>query len=161
MTFSQKKQPLIKPTITLFFYFLMAMTLTLIGCITVGPDYERPDPELPEYWHHFPDPALVPGKAAIRHWWTVFEDPHAYKAHQQAAESNLDLRLAVARVKESRARLGVVSGEQLPSVDSMGDITRQRSSDNDVFTGSTTLTRYSVAWIPGGSWIFSVGSAVQ
>lgn len=129
--------------------FFTAAILTFAGCITVGPDYERPNPALQGNWHHVPDPALVPGKTVIRDWWAVFGDPTLTRLIEQAAENNLDLRLAVARVKESRARLGVVSGQWFPSLDSAADVTRQRSSKNDAAGTETTFTRYAVGMDAG------------
>ncbi len=140
---------MIKQTLPILTHLLMALTLALAGCITVGPDYERPGQTLPDYWHHSPDPALVPGKAVIRSWWTVFDDPMLTGLIEQAAESNLDLKLAVARVREARARLGVVTGDRVPSVDGAGDVTRQRSSKNDISGIENTLTRYSVGMDAG------------
>lgn len=124
-----------------FALFLVAAILTVAGCMTVGPDYIKPTPSMPEYWHHSTDPALVPNKASIYRWWVVFEDPMLTQLIEQAADSNLDLKLAVARVNEARARLGVVSGERVPMIDATGDISRQRGSENGASIGGTTFTR--------------------
>ncbi len=131
-------------TFLLFLPFLMAAILTITGCITVGPDYIKPTPSMPEYWQSSTDPALVPDKAAIYRWWTVFEDPMLTQLIGQAAKSNLDLKVAVARVNEARARLGVVSGRRIPSIDATGDMSRQRGSENDAVIGGTTFNRYTM-----------------
>lgn len=99
---------------------------------------------MPEYWHQSTDPALVPDKASIYRWWTVFEDPMLTQLIEQAADSNLDIKLAVARVNEARARLGVVSGERVPFIDTTGDISRQRGSENGASIGGTTFTRHAI-----------------
>lgn len=99
---------------------------------------------MPEYWHHSTDPAFEPDKASIYRWWTVFEDPMLTQLIEQVADSNLDLKLAIARVDEARARLGVVSGERVPMIDTTGDMSRQRGSENDAVMGGTTFTRNTI-----------------
>ena len=130
--------------------FLMLVS-ALIGCSRfrkifpeVGPDYVPPKPDVPKTWHQPPDPALVPTKADIQRWWTVFHDPMLTRLIDQASTSNLDLRVAVARVNEARARLGVVRGQQAPVVDVGGSAIQSRTSENLGAPGGTTQTRYSV-----------------
>lgn len=131
-------------TVYSFSRCLSAALLIFSGCMAVGPDYIKPKPSMPGYWQDSTDPALVPDTATICRWWTVFEDPMLTQLIEQVAESNLDLKLAVARVDEARARLGVVSGERVPTLDATGDVSRQRGSENDVFSTGTTYTRYSI-----------------
>jgi NodT family efflux transporter outer membrane factor (OMF) lipoprotein len=97
---------------------------------------------MPPTWHATPDPAVVPGKVMIRRWWTVFEDLMLTQLIEEAAQSNLDLKAAVARVDEARARLGVVTGERVPRVDAQGSAIRQRSSEN-ALSNFGTRTFYS------------------
>ncbi len=123
---------------------LLATILMATGCMTVGPDYKKPTPSMPEYWHQSIDPALVPDNALIYHWWKIFEDPMLTQLIEQAADTNLDIKVAVARVNEARARLRAVSGEQGPLIDATGDTRRQRGSENDVSMGGTTYTRHAV-----------------
>ncbi len=116
--------------------------LNLMSCATVGPDYVEPRPEMPSAWQATPDPAVVPGKAMIRRWWTVFDDPMLTRFIQEAGESNLDLRAAVARMDEARARLGFATGQRVPQIDAQGSVIRQRSSEN-ALSNFGTETFYS------------------
>jgi NodT family efflux transporter outer membrane factor (OMF) lipoprotein len=127
---------------SVFSTFLFLAILMLSGCAAVGPDYVRPGTEMPPTWHAAPDPAVVPGKTMIRCWWTVFGDPLLTQLIEEASQSNLDLKAAVARVDEARARLGVVSGERVPQVDAQGSAIRQRSSEN-ALSNFGTRTFYS------------------
>ncbi len=131
---------------TYYFFspLLLAAVLTVAGCMTVGPEYIKPTPSMPEYWLQSIDPALVPDKTSIYRWWTVFEDPMLTQLIEQAADSNLELKVAFARVNEARARLGAVSGEQVPLIDITGDINRQRGSENDISIGGVTYNRYAL-----------------
>jgi outer membrane protein, multidrug efflux system len=115
------------------------LSALLAGC-AVGPDYMPPKAETPEGWHNPPDPALVPEAAAIREWWTVFNDPLLTQLVKDAIEDNRDLKVAVARVKEARAQLGVAVGEWFPQADAYGDVERSRKSDNALMAVGTNTT---------------------
>ncbi len=132
----------------------LALFLSLIpalsGC-SVGPDYIRPETEMPSKWQQRRDPAWVPQEAVVRCWWKVFDDPILTWLIEQAAESNLDIRVAAARVNEARSRIGVVTGELFPTIDAVGTISRQRYSENGLTTlGGTTETSYSAGF--DASW---------
>ena len=84
----------------------------------MGPDYERPDTEatLPDQFNLPTDPALVPGEANLETWWELFEDPQLADLIQRAADQNFDVRIAIARVNEARARVDVVAAQGSPQV---------------------------------------------
>ena len=92
--------------------------LILVGCKTVGPDYEKPKTEtkLPGDFSGPDDPALQPGTDDLEKWWEVFRDPQLADLIQRAAKQNLDVRIAIARVNESRARVDIASAARSPQV---------------------------------------------
>jgi NodT family efflux transporter outer membrane factor (OMF) lipoprotein len=124
---------------------ILSVVLALTGCMTVGPDYKPPATEMPAKWHTIQDPAVTPGKDAILYWWIVFDDPMLTRLIGQAAAGNLELKAAVARIKEARARLEVVAGERYPQIDSRNEIARERISESTGFGFSYTATRHTVA----------------
>src|SRR5262249_3266265 len=60
----------------------------------------------------------------------LFHDPQLDQLVQQATVANLDLRLALARVREARAESGVTRSALFPSINASGDYSRQRLSAN-------------------------------
>jgi outer membrane protein TolC len=104
-------------------FLAVPVTVALAGC-TVGPDY---DPEASQqtvpdtFGDGIPDPALKPGTADLETWWTVFNDPQLTSLIERAAESNLDVRIALARVNEARARLGIAAAAGQPQVNAGGE----------------------------------------
>jgi outer membrane protein TolC len=66
----------------------------------------------------------------LSRWWSVFNDPALEKLVALAVESNHDLRLAGARIREAKADLGIASGALLPEVNLTGAATRIRISEN-------------------------------
>jgi multidrug efflux system outer membrane protein len=75
--------------------------LMLSGCM-VGPDYKRPDAQLPVT---FAEPASQATPAIAAQWWTLYRDPLLDQLIAQGLERNADVRLAVARVEEAEAAL--------------------------------------------------------
>ena len=102
---------------------LMAGALT--GC-TVGRDYARPETPSPTIWR---TPTEGAGSLADLEWWRLFEDPVLQSLIRTAIEENNDLRLAVARVEEARAQLGITRAAQLPQIDGRAGYSNQRSSE--------------------------------
>lgn len=89
--------------------------LALAGCASVGPDYKTPNTP----------PATVQNVDAAREshaqfqatWWKQFNDPVLDALIQRAAKGSLDLRIAQARLTESRALLGSAKSDQIPTID--------------------------------------------
>jgi NodT family efflux transporter outer membrane factor (OMF) lipoprotein len=104
--------------------------LLLTGCITVGPDYEQPETEIPDAWHTAAIEGLNEGEATLQTWWQVFDDPTLNDLIGRAAEANLDLELAVWRVEEARAFRGVAAGPRVPQVELSGESSRSQPSEN-------------------------------
>jgi multidrug efflux system outer membrane protein len=94
----------------------------------VGPDYEPPETQVPDLWEQELSEGLVEGKADLRTWWTTLDDPMLDRLIERASEGNLDVRQAVASIRESRASLGIAGGELYPEVDSIGSIETSRIS---------------------------------
>jgi NodT family efflux transporter outer membrane factor (OMF) lipoprotein len=97
----------------------------LAGC-TVGPDYETPEVPVPAKF------STESGAAPLNleQWWTTFNDHKLNDLVERAVISNLDLRLARARLREARALRGVVGADLLPDVNVSGSYSRSRTSEN-------------------------------
>ncbi len=110
---------------------LLALGL-VTACATVGPDYAPPESEVPDSWHQELTKGLSEGEAALQTWWTIFDDPVLDSLIDRAAEGNLDLRIAFARIQEARALRGVAAGERMPDLDGTGAAARSRVSEEIV-----------------------------
>jgi len=101
----------------------------LAGC-TVGPDYKPPKTAAPPGWVS-PQPAPQTNNApADTAWWKSFHDAELDSLVWRAAQSNLDVRAALARVREARATVRIVAADLAPSVDAAGSYTAIRYSAN-------------------------------
>ncbi|MEN6439011.1 MAG: efflux transporter outer membrane subunit [Syntrophobacter sp.] len=138
-TFARNRNPL---SARFLLPMLLAAVCLILASCAVGPDYVRPTPTMPPAWKAQADPALVPGVAAIQRWWALFDDPQLTELIAAAVASNLDLKEAVARVDEARARLGVASGQSLPQIDAEGALNHERLSDSGLMPFGTN-THYA------------------
>ena len=101
----------------------------LAGC-TVGPDYHPPKTAAPARWVSPPDGGETNLPAAEAAWWKSFHDAELDSLVARAAQSNLNLRAVVARVRETRAAARVVSAGLAPTLDAAGSYARDRYSAN-------------------------------
>jgi len=105
---------------------IATLIVTLLsGCFTLGPDYRRQTIDTPDAWPAPTSAALVPEE-----WWRDYRDPALDALIQEALGHNADLRLAIARVDEARASLGVARADQWPGVSANGSASRTRASED-------------------------------
>jgi len=100
--------------------FVSSLTL-LAGCINLGPDYIRPEVSTPDA---FIDTEVTEETLADLKWWELFNDPVLQELISLSLEENRNLRAAVARVNEARARLGITYADQFPTLDLGGSAGR-------------------------------------
>ena len=93
--------------------YLAGAAMLLGGC-TLGPDYERPELDTPV---SYIQPAEEGASFANTPWWELFEDPQLNALIEVALVENQDLGIAVARIEEFRAILGITRADQFPTVD--------------------------------------------
>jgi NodT family efflux transporter outer membrane factor (OMF) lipoprotein len=101
------------------------------GC-AVGPNYERPDLAAPVGWKEAQQTGVDARAAELSRWWSAFNDPLLNSLVERAVRSNLDLRLAEARIREARASRVVTAAGAWPTVDVSGSYTRNRASENAI-----------------------------
>ncbi|MDO9567719.1 MAG: efflux transporter outer membrane subunit [Candidatus Desulfaltia sp.] len=131
---------LIKTGLIKFRALLVAVVTisVLAGCVTVGPDYARPDVALPAAWSAEKKGGLIVkdlDKQALASWWLILDDPVLTSLIEQAVASNLDLKEAQTRVREARALRGISKADRFPTIGASGTAKLSRSSGN---TGSGT-----------------------
>jgi multidrug efflux system outer membrane protein len=143
---------------------ILAAALLLAGC-TVGPDYEKPSPSVPGDWIEKGDgldPATsrVTNQAAVTEWWKSFRDPQLTSLVERATRSNLDLKLAEARLREARGLRGVSAGALLPAANAQAAYSRNRSSENVPLPGAGRQSNFYQAGFDA-SWEIDVFGGIR
>src|ERR1700685_2748131 len=112
------------------------LIVTVVGCM-VGPDYKPPAMKLPAHWdgnaQQIKQAANQAEKTDLATWWQAFNDPLLNAVITEALSSNLDEKIALARIREERAYLVISRAGFYPSIDTSGSYTRQRYSANTPF----------------------------
>jgi outer membrane protein TolC len=67
-----------------------------------------------DQWLEAGDPRVKTDSAEYRNWWKVFKDPFLDQLVETAYRENLDLRQAGVRILETRAQLGIATGQFYP-----------------------------------------------
>src|SRR5258708_5189860 len=98
--------------------------LSLTGC-TVGPKYNRPTFQPPATFYTEDQARQI--SIADYAWWDLFKDPVLQTLIREALENNYDLQLAVARVEEERALVGVSRSQYFPQVGYDANISGQKA----------------------------------
>jgi outer membrane protein, multidrug efflux system len=120
----------------------LASTLGLASC-KVGPNYKgAPATQAPGAFSSLagddvtqanPTRKVTPGEnggpGSLASWWKQLNDPTLDGLIERAIASNLDLKIATARVREARAQRGIEASGLLPTVDANGRAARERQSE--------------------------------
>ena len=96
----------------------------LAGACAVGPDYREPKPALDASFVNAPAVASNPASADIAAFWRGFGDAELTALIERALAANGDVRIAQARLQESRAILQGARAEQLPNIGVAADAGR-------------------------------------
>jgi multidrug efflux system outer membrane protein len=108
--------------------------LLLVGGCMVGPDYKRPAMVLPSIYK---ETASTDRTFANQPWWQLFADKTLDALIEEALANNRDLGVAVSRINEAAAILGVVRANQFPFLDAHASAGRSATSQN--VTGGGTI----------------------
>ena len=96
---------------------LVAGMLSAFAGCAVGPDYVVPEPAVPAVWTSYDEPQIGEARLdALADWWQLFDDVVLNDLIERAIAANPDRDLAIARVREARARFGVIRAERYPAV---------------------------------------------
>jgi len=124
--------------------FLPVCLAALAGC-AVGPDFKSPQPEMPADWSGRKLSTDESRQADLARWWSVFNDPILTSLVERAAASNLDLKLAEARVRQARAARGVATAKLGPALDATGSFRRAEAGDSGP-VANQYQTGFDAAW---------------
>jgi NodT family efflux transporter outer membrane factor (OMF) lipoprotein len=110
--------------------------LALPGC-TVGPDYQAPVTSTPDHWVAGTGPQVAAAVVAepsepvdLAGWWTLLGDAVLTSLVEQAVQSNLEIHLADARLREAIALRQGALADLYPSVALTGDYVHRRAAES-------------------------------
>jgi multidrug efflux system outer membrane protein len=117
----------------------------LAGC-AVGPDYREPSIAIPQQFMAAEPGHFTPETQDLTRFWTVFGDATLDRLVDEAMLANHDLRIALARLNESRALRGAVRLDLGPVVTAAGGYTEQRLAVDQAAGGPRDLEGYDAGF---------------
>lgn len=121
---------------------LITASTALTGCIK--PNYRAQYVDVPDYWRL---PADEGSTLCNARWWEQFDDPVLDDLIWTSLRNNQDLKVAISRVLEYYARLGVTDSALYPAIDGNASYNRFQ------------ISKVSPLTVPGVSTIFSLYQA--
>ena len=118
----------------------------LSGC-SFAPEFNRPASPVPADWptgaayQDTKSAASAPTVAKLP-WQEFFTDERLRRIVKIALDNNRDLRLAVLNVDRARAYYGIQRAELLPSLNAVGNMSKQRVPADLSSTGSAMTSEY-------------------
>jgi len=148
----------------------LLVSAALPGGCTVGPNFVKPGAQVPGAWagpapsaatsQPTTQPTTQPGLAEkdLAQWWNAFGDATLTSLVTRAVESNLDLRLAEARIRQARAARGLAVSGIGPTLNGTSSYTRAQASGGR--GGSAPVTNYYQAGFDAG-WEVDIFGGVR
>lgn len=127
----------------LIFLTLLTVAATILvigipGC-AVGPNYHQPESKAPAQWSESLAGGETNSISTPADWWKTFRDPELDALIDRAVQSNLDLQIAQARVREARAQYGIAAADLWPTVDGSASYARDLESKHQPVLGSIPI----------------------
>jgi outer membrane protein, multidrug efflux system len=113
-------------------WLLVILGAALISGCNVGPNYHRPNVQIPASFRAPGATQQAEAKAtsfADLPWWQVFHDPQLQNLIRTALKNNYNLMLATERINAARAQLGITRSNQFPQVSANPDFTGTKNSE--------------------------------
>ena len=108
---------------------LVCLSLCLISCKIVGPDYKRGEPNLPAT---FSEAADV-NSSQLKQWWKQYQDAKLNELIALSLKNNTNIALAVARIEEADASMREVGASLYPQVDLSAGAKRSKVTELGAF----------------------------
>jgi multidrug efflux system outer membrane protein len=109
-----------------------ALCLSVLGGCVQGPNYVKPNVEVPSAYRFAGTPAQTDTQTASEAWWSGFGDPYLDGLVREALAKNRDLRIATGRVDEFAAILAGTRSQGLPQVGYGISANRARTSEEKI-----------------------------
>ncbi|MBS0192417.1 MAG: efflux transporter outer membrane subunit [Phycisphaerales bacterium] len=118
------------------------IVISLAGCM-VGPDYKRPETKVAGQFAGLDKQVSGDGLASkpnqepleISRWWREFNDEKLTELIGRAQQENLDVAVAIARIRQARAQVMIATGGLFPSVSLGASYQQARSPLGGLGTG--------------------------
>ncbi|MFQ3589809.1 MAG: efflux transporter outer membrane subunit, partial [Chloracidobacterium sp.] len=103
----------------------LATSLFITGC-AVKPPVRKVVVETPSGWTSVAGEGISLQPAELDAWWKNFHDAQLTQLIDRALAGNLDIRVAVARIREARSQAGIADAAKYPALGAAANVQRLR-----------------------------------
>ena len=114
-------------------FILFGLSVILLGCKTVGPDYKRSEPNLPATFSEAANGESTQLKQWPKNWWVQYQDAKLNELIASSLKNNTNIALAVARIEEADASMREVGASLYPQVDLSAGAKRSKVTELGAF----------------------------
>jgi multidrug efflux system outer membrane protein len=149
-------------------FVLLSLSLAL-GCGSVGPDYHRKDPTVPDRFGSVDQSVTTSeavGSELLSSWWKILQDPVLNSLIDRAVRDNQDIHIAQARVQQARALSLFSSSKHYPEGGPSGTYERFRRTESGTSragSGGGSIKREDDLFLAGfdASWEIDVFGGIR
>jgi NodT family efflux transporter outer membrane factor (OMF) lipoprotein len=134
--YESPKKSLMKASLLIF---CAVFSLFAGGC-SVGPNYHPPKVNASGQWGEPLAGGVTNREESLGAWWKNFHDAELDSLIERAVKTNLDLRIAEARVRQARAQQSYAKADFGPTANASGSYTRQKQSKNQPIIGAIPIS---------------------
>jgi NodT family efflux transporter outer membrane factor (OMF) lipoprotein len=121
--------------------------LALVAACAVGPNIVKSEAATTAAWATSAQGTTAASDdAALRRWWSAFNDPVLTGLVERAPEANLDVRQAKARLQEARARRGSATADLAPTVSTSASASRSTGLSTSGVSGNLFQAGLDASW---------------
>jgi outer membrane protein, multidrug efflux system len=139
-------------------FALAALAAALASACAVGPDFVRPETEVPPAFAGAESPALGPGDVEAA-WWESFGDAKLDRLVHDAIAHNYDVGIALASLNEARAVRLETKLALLPIVPATAGYQRVRLSELDAAGGGRSFDLFDAGF--DATWELDVWGRIR
>lgn len=114
-----------------------AVLMMTVSACSMVPDYFKPTVETPKAWDSRQDALNVWPDS---NWWTGFGSAELNRLIAEAQANNTDLRVAVARIRQSEAQAKIAGADLYPTLGVDAGASRTRQGRQSLSSSGTTTT---------------------
>lgn len=114
-----------------------AVLMMTVSACSMVPDYFKPTVETPKAWDSRQDALNVWPDS---NWWTGFGSAELNRLIAEAQTNNTDLRVAVARIRQSEAQAKIAGADLYPTLGADAGASRTRQGRQSLSSSGTTTS---------------------
>lgn len=121
----------------------IVLFIALYGC-SLTPELKKPEIELPSNLQPSAYSLKPVADSPRLQWWKQFNDPLLDRLIEESLKNNDDLLIAVSRIEQAGAILGISTSQLYPLLTAGGSITRARTSE-EIHNGGGTRNTFTLS----------------